>query len=142
MGRKVILSAHTRDKTYGCNILPGKEPKIQGIYLICVILRQTYFLQVPPTRNIMLHIKFFRTACLGSNFTGSYKKSVACNCYWCKTNMQILSVTVPAKHQINWINELELTFKWKWNSKQKYITWKVTCKINTTFQNFLHSQKS
>ena len=24
-------------------------------YLICIILRQTHFLQVPPTRNITLH---------------------------------------------------------------------------------------
>ena len=54
--------------------------------------------------------------------------------------MQIVSVTVPSKHQITRINELELTFL---NSKQKnHITWKLQHKINTTFQNFLHSQKS
>ena len=35
--------------------------------------------------------------------------------------MQIVSVTVPAKliNQLTRINELELTFNWKWNSKQK-----------------------
>ena len=33
--------------------------------------------------------------------------------------MQIVSVTVPAKHQITRIDELELIFKGKWNSKQK-----------------------
>ena len=36
--------------------------------------------------------------------------------------MQILSVTVPAKHQITPINKLELTFNWKWNSKQKIMS--------------------
>ena len=47
------------------------------------------------------------------------------------------------KHQITQINELEVTFNWKWNSKQKnHITWKSQCKIYTTFQNFLHPQKS
>ena len=45
--------------------------------------------------------------------------------------MQIVSVTAPAKHQIIRINELELTFNWKWNYKQKsYITWKSQRKIN------------
>ena len=44
---------------------------------------------------------------------------ISCNCYWCKTNRQIVRVTVPAKHQITQINELELTFNWKCNSKQK-----------------------
>ena len=68
---------------------------------------------------------------------------IAWNYYLCKTNMQIVSVTVPAKHQITRINELELTFNCKWNSKQKnHKTWKSQRKINATFQNFLHSQKS
>ena len=67
---------------------------------------------------------------------------IVCNCYWCKTNIQIVSVTVPAKHQITWINELKLTFNWKWNSEQKnHATLKSQGKINTV-QNFLHSQKS
>ena len=35
--------------------------------------------------------------------------------------MQIESVTVPAKHQITQINDMELNFNWKWNSKQKII---------------------
>ena len=57
--------------------------------------------------------------------------------------MQIVSVTVPAKHQITRINKLELTFNWKWNSKQKnQVTWKSQHKINATLQNFLHSQIS
>ena len=55
--------------------------------------------------------------------------------------MQIVGITVPANHQITRINELELTFNWKWISKQKnQITWKSQRNINT-FQNFLHSQK-
>ena len=54
--------------------------------------------------------------------------------------MQIVGVSVPAKHQITRINELELTFNWKWNSKQRnHITGKSQRKINTTFQNFLYS---
>ena len=57
--------------------------------------------------------------------------------------MQIVSNTVPAKHQITQINELELTFNWKWNSKQKnHVTSNSQHKINTAFQHFLHSQKS
>ena len=57
--------------------------------------------------------------------------------------MQIVSVTVHARHQIPQIDELELTFNWKQNSKQEnHITWKSQHKINRTFQNFLHSQKS
>ena len=57
--------------------------------------------------------------------------------------MQIKSVTVPTKHKTTQINQLELTFNWKWNSKQKnQTTWKSHHKINLTFQNFLHSQKS
>ena len=48
----------------------------------------------------------------------------ACNYYWWKTNMQIESVTVPAKHQITQIKKMELNFNWMWNSKQKnHITW-------------------
>ena len=54
--------------------------------------------------------------------------------------MQIVSVT--AKHQITRINELQLTFSWNWNSKQKnHKTWKSQRKINAPFQNFLHPQK-
>ena len=32
-----------------------------------------------------------------------------------------MSVPVPAKHQITRTDEQELTFTWKWNSKQKNI---------------------
>ena len=57
--------------------------------------------------------------------------------------MQIVSVIMPAKRQITQINKLELTFRWKWNSKGKNHTiLKAQRKINTTFQNFLRSQKS
>ena len=57
--------------------------------------------------------------------------------------MQIVSVTVPTKHQITQINKQELIFNWKWNSKQKsHLTLNSQHKIKTTFQNFLHAQKS
>ena len=71
-----------------------------------------------------------------------YTLWIACNYYWCKTNLQIVSVTVPAKHQITQINELELTFNWKWDSTQKnHLTWKSQSKLRA-FQSFLHFQKS
>ena len=74
-----------------------------------------------------------------------YTVLIACNYYWCKTNMQIVRVTVPAEHQITPINKLELTFSWKWNSKQKIMSLeshnnKLT--QNLTFQDFFDSQKS
>ena len=48
--------------------------------------------------------------------------------------MQIVSVTVSAKHQITQINELELTFNWKWNSKQKKNIYSQTCLNNHLFK--------
>ena len=39
----------------GRNISSDREPKLLGIYLICMILCQTHFLQVLPMRNIMSH---------------------------------------------------------------------------------------
>ena len=48
-----------------------------------------------------------------------YTVWIACSYYWCKTNMQTVSVAVPAKHQTIQVKEVELTFNWKWNFKQK-----------------------
>ena len=70
---------------------------------------------------------------------------IACNYYkvlntHSVNSMQLLQgVKYTQCEQHATITDVKLTYQ-KWNSKQKnHITWNSQCKINTTFQNFLHS---